>query len=94
MAITELPPTASSDPSELPPTAPGDPSERSYVRKVTTAWLIGIPVLGALIALVVLAVGDVGVGGSIAVGAFGGFWMAPLAGVIGIGLWASEQQRR
>ena len=110
MTITDLPPTDLRAPaletgldeiqvvpdrqrsSAWPP--PTDPSERSYIRKVVTAWLLGIPVFSALITMAVLAVGDLGVGGSVAVGLFGGFWMAPLAGVAGIGVWASEQSHR
>ena len=89
---TEAPPELTSAPPSAPLAAPhADPSERSYARKVATAWLAGIPVLGTLVALAVLAVGDLGIGGAIAVGAFSGFWMAPLAGVVGIGLWSSEQ---
>jgi hypothetical protein len=89
MTITDLPPADLASPVEAM-----DPSERSYIRKVVTAWLVGIPVLGVLVAAVVLAVGDLGVGGAIAVGLFSGFWIAPLAGVVGIGVWANEQSHR
>jgi hypothetical protein len=109
MTITDLPPAEPASPAEAAPPAirvvpddpvavaphpDVDPSERSYIRKVAIAWLVGIPVLGALVAALVLAVGDVGVGGALAVGLFSGFWIAPLAGVVGIGVWASEQSHR
>jgi hypothetical protein len=64
--------------------------ERSYFRSVLTAWAIGIPVIAALVAALVLAVGDASTGGAIAVGIFAGIWVAPLAGVLGIGVWAAK----
>lgn len=109
MTITDLPPADLASPAEAAPPAirvvPDQlagaaprpavaPSERSYIRHVVTAWLVGIPVLGALVAAMVLAVGDIGIGGALAVGLFSGLWIAPLAGVAGIGLWASEQSHR
>lgn len=68
-------------------------SERAYARNVAWAWLIGILAMSVLVTLLVLLAGgadDIGVGGSIAVGLACGFWLAPLAGVIGIGRWASR----
>jgi hypothetical protein len=69
--------------------------ERDYARKVAAAWLLGIVAWTAIVTGIVLLAGggdDIGVGGAIVVGLCSGFWLAPLAGVIGVGRWASRWQ--
>ena len=73
-----------------PVPAADEPIERSFFRSVAIAWLVGIPVIGAIVFAIVLAVTDAGAGGAAAVGLFAGFWVAPLAGVVGIGAWAGK----
>jgi hypothetical protein len=68
----------------------GGDDEHSYVRSVLTAWLVGIPVIAVLVATLVVVVGDVSFGGAVAVGLFAGLWVAPLAGSIGVGVWAAK----
>lgn len=85
---TPVPPTA-----EQPLRGEG-PAERSYARSVLKAWLVGVPVIGGLMAAITLAVGDVSVGGAVAIGLFAGMWISPLAGVVGVGAWAARQGHR
>jgi hypothetical protein len=69
--------------------------ERDYARKVAAAWLLGIVAWTAIVTGIVLLAGggdDIGVGGAVVVGLCSGFWLAPLAGVIGVGRWASRWQ--
>jgi hypothetical protein len=105
-ASTTSPPVADdaapapADASTTPATSdvPADPlaSDKAYARNVAVAWLAGIVVMGTLVTVLTMLVGgldDLGVGGSIAVGVFAGFWVAPIVGVIGIGRWASRWQQ-
>lgn len=94
---TDAAPTAPAAPAA--PAAPVDlndtTAERDYARKVALAWAIGIVAWTVLVTGIVLLAGaadDIGVGGAIVVGLCSGFWLAPLAGVIGVGRWASRWQ--
>lgn len=92
-------PVAAPTRAEPTPAAPapvetaGDELERSYARNVAAAWLAGIFVMTAIvtgIAVLAGAADDIGLGGALVIGLCCGFWLAPLAGVVGIGRWASQ----
>ena len=69
-----------------------DDDDRSYLRSVGIAWLISMPMTALVVTVLVLVVGDVGMWGAVAVGAFAGIWTAPLGAVAGVGVWSARHQ--
>ena len=87
-------PAASAAPAVAEPVARAEDDatvERDYFRTVALAWLAGIPIVAVLVAALGLAVGGrYDTGALLAMGAMVGFWIGPLVGVAGIGIWASR----
>jgi len=86
--------TTAAPPAPLPAPSGSEANDddRSYLRSVGIAWLVSMPVTALVVTVLVLIVGDVGIWGAVAVGAFAGIWTAPLGAVAGVGVWSAKHQ--
>lgn len=69
----------------------GDPIDRGFAKAIVIGALVGIPVFMAIIAAVVMAQWDVGVGPAIGIALWTGIWAGLfMGGTIVVGRWSSK----